>query len=124
VCRRAQFNSYAKTPQGKKVKRAGILRRNYKITEDEYSALYSEQRGLCAICGEMESKIHRNGTQLQLSVDHNHATGEVRALLCSSCNVGLGSFKDDPVRLAAAITYLQGAAKTEALEQKVGAAAV
>ncbi len=42
-----------------------------------------------------------------LCVDHDHKTGEIRGLLCDSCNNGLGRFKDNPEILASALSYLQ-----------------
>lgn len=106
-CRRQQFKAYARTDQGKRVKRSGVLRRDYKISEAEYEALNLKQGGLCLICEKSETKTHRDGSLLRLSVDHNHATGNVRALLCQACNVGLGSFKDDPQLLIQAAAYLK-----------------
>lgn len=37
-----------------------------------------------------------------------HSTGEVRGLLCSQCNTGLGNFKDSTDLLIKEINYLKG----------------
>ena len=50
----------------------------------------------CVICGNTG----------KLVVDHDHTTGAVRGMLCSSCNLGLGKFKDDPELLEYARIYL------------------
>ena len=65
------------------------------------------QKGVCAICLRPETKTYRNGKVPNLSVDHDHMSGHVRALLCQKCNVGLGSFCDDHERLIAAANYLE-----------------
>jgi hypothetical protein len=59
----------------------------------------------CAICRQPETEM-RNGIVRHLSVDHDHATGKVRGLLCTACNTGIGKFKDDTDLLALAIAYL------------------
>jgi hypothetical protein len=61
------------------------------------------QEGKCALCHTDKP----NGRGKRLHVDHCHGTGKIRALLCHSCNAGLGAFKDDPALLRAAIDYLE-----------------
>lgn len=74
----------------------------------DYNALFASQDGKCAICGLPETvKDSRNGRKRKLAIDHCHGTGKIRGLLCTRCNQGLGFFKDDTARIAAAITYLK-----------------
>ncbi len=73
----------------------------------DYDALFERQGGKCAICGETKVlKDGRSSKHKKLCLDHCHSSGKLRGLLCTGCNTGLGSFKDDPLRLCAAITYL------------------
>lgn len=74
---------------------------NYRLRPDDYWRMHENQGGCCALCGEPE-----RGKRGMLHVDHDHATGSVRGLLCHHCNVALGHFRDDPDRLQAAIDYL------------------
>lgn len=62
--------------------------------------MHLTQRGVCAIC-ERPPRGYKN-----LAVDHDHATGAVRGLLCQTCNAALGSFGDAPRLLQRAIDYL------------------
>lgn len=71
------------------------------LAKGSITELLEVQNNQCAICGESESESE------QLHVDHDHASGLVRGMLCRGCNLGLGNFKDDPIRLAVAIAYLQ-----------------
>lgn len=79
----------------------GRLRRlrRFGLSDEDYEALFSRQDGRCAICQVAFIKTPH--------IDHNHATGSVRGLLCGPCNQGVGQFDDSPERLAAAIRYLE-----------------
>lgn len=71
------------------------------IPKDHYQSLLEAQNYSCAICG-----INAEETKQGLAVDHNHATDEVRGLLCMRCNIGLGYFKDNITSLTNAVNYL------------------
>jgi hypothetical protein len=73
---------------------------------EEYQELLEEQGGGCAICGNPETAIRMNKI-VAMSVDHNHSTGKRRGLLCTACNIGIGSLAESPERLRAAIAYLE-----------------
>lgn len=79
------------------------LRSKYGMTVEQYEALLHEQGGRCAICGADSGGLRAH------AVDHCHATGQVRGLLCSPCNRGMGLLGDDPERLRAAADYLAAA---------------
>lgn len=78
------------------------LKMMYGLTKDQYQEMLEIQHGCCAICKRPASSFTR-----PLGVDHNHATGKVRALLCGQCNSGLGMFADEVTRLRNAIEYLE-----------------
>jgi hypothetical protein len=75
----------------------------YGVTSAIVDALLKEQDYRCAICG---TKDEGRGYGY-LHVDHNHATNEIRGMLCFDCNTGIGKFKDDPALLSKAIDYLK-----------------
>lgn len=78
--------------------RARRLVKKYGLTKADVAAMAHKQGHCCAICGSMPIKLH---------IDHCHATGRVRALLCSSCNMGLGHLVDSPERLRAAALFVE-----------------
>ncbi|WNI19174.1 endonuclease VII domain-containing protein [Actinacidiphila sp. ITFR-21] len=78
----------------------------YGITVEDYERLLQEQGGVCAICKKPETSA-RQGKVIQLPVDHCHATGRVRGLLCHRCNRAIGLLGDDIDLLKAAIGYLE-----------------
>lgn len=62
------------------------------------TALLVAQGGLCGLCSSEVKKPNW---------DHDHVTGAMRAILCDSCNLGLGLFKDNPELLRAAAVYIE-----------------
>ena len=79
------------------------LRTYYGINVETFDNMVTQQKGCCAAC----EKPTEN-----LVVDHDHATGKVRGLLCHNCNIALGHFGDDTNRLQLAIDYLLKHGKT------------
>lgn len=77
------------------------LKTRFGITLDEYNNILTRQYYRCAICGTDSTHFTRG-----LAVDHCHITDTIRGLLCINCNTGIGSFKDSPALLEAAIEYL------------------
>lgn len=78
----------------------------YGITGSEYRAMLGVQNGICACCGGTEQIIdHRSGKPRQLATDHNHVTGKVTRLLCSSCNIALGHMQHDVQRIKMLLSY-------------------
>lgn len=83
------------------------LYKKYGITKERYEQMLQEQGGGCAICGVTEGVIDsRTGLPRRLHLDHNHKTGQLRGLLCSWHNVGIGHFKEDINMLIEATAYL------------------
>jgi hypothetical protein len=82
-------------------------RRKYGVTSDQYQALYAAQRGTCKICKGSRPQTSPRGGQKPLAVDHCHATGRIRGLLCNKCNAGLGMLDDSIDLLRAALAYLE-----------------
>lgn len=73
------------------------LHRDYGLTVAQYEALFWSQGGVCKICCKPETvKESRTGATRQLAVDHCHATGQVRGLLCVRCNTALGKIEQVP----------------------------
>jgi hypothetical protein len=91
----------AKHPEYKKqYKRVFDLSRKGPTPKD-YDDMLAQQNNGCYLCGRGPSRTP------YLHIDHDHATGVVRGLLCDSCNLGLGKFKDDAALLRRAADYLE-----------------
>lgn len=78
------------------------------LTRAERDAVLFKQGSCCAVCSSADPGIHWCG-------DHDHETGFFRGVLCYACNVGLGHFRDDPVRLRTAALYVERHANLHSL---------
>jgi hypothetical protein len=85
------------------VSKKGRLKK-FGLSTEEYDTISKAQNHRCKICGD---KANTKSKYKTLTVDHNHKTGEVRALLCSQCNSMLGFARDNRVILSKAIDYLE-----------------
>jgi len=87
------------------VNRRSKLKRNFGLSLEEYDRMLQAQANACAICGSTEAG-GRGGRAGSFHVDHCHATGRVRGLLCHSCNTGIGHLRDSIPLLQRAVVYL------------------
>lgn len=122
ICKRCCLNSRYKTPSGrrdsycsdcknkntreytksltKEQRRAYNLKAMYGIKPEDYQNMISCQNNKCLICDIFMLDVKH-------CIDHNHKTGEIRGILCSPCNQGLGQFKDNIENLLNAAKYLK-----------------
>ena len=84
----------------KRIMKNNNLKKNYGITLEQYNVLVIKQNNKCAICGS-------DNRGKDLFVDHNHITGKIRGLLCSTCNFAIGLLKDDPILCDTMAAYLR-----------------
>ncbi len=76
------------------------------VDAEAYAALLALQAGVCAICLQPETALLR-GKPKALAVDHDHATGQIRGLLCQRCNLAIGNLDDNADRARALAHYLE-----------------
>lgn len=76
------------------------IRNIYKSTPEEVNKILLSQNNSCAIC-----KTSFN--EIKTCVDHCHKKEKIRGILCNKCNLGLGLFKDDPLLLKLAASYIE-----------------
>lgn len=85
-------------PEKKKLaQKKADIKGKYGLDYVTYEKMVADQAGKCAICGD----------ETRLEVDHDHATGKVRGLLCTCCNRALGLMKESILAFQAAIAYKQ-----------------
>lgn len=83
--------------------------KKYGLTPEDYAQKLIAQNNSCEICGTKEAggRTYKHTRWVAFSVDHCHATGKVRGLLCRSCNTMLGLLQDNVDLATRAINYLE-----------------
>jgi hypothetical protein len=74
----------------------------YGLSEDAYYSMLDGQGHKCALCGNDDPRRKQG-----FVVDHCHATGKIRGLLCHPCNIALGMLGDDAAGLQRALDYVK-----------------
>lgn len=79
---------------------------SYGLTRQQVDDMSASLGHKCEVCGR-DGKKSRWG---RLHVDHCHATGVIRGLLCNRCNLAAGLMEDNPESLVALAAYLESRA--------------
>lgn len=96
--RKSRLKYEQKHPDAKKNQ---ALKNTFGITLADYNEIFRNQEGKCKICDTPQTNLTK-----ALAVDHNHATGRIRGLLCHDCNLGIGFLKEQPALFDKAKAYL------------------
>lgn len=89
--------------EAKAFNRKHALRANFGLTPVQYDAMFTAQGCKCAACGTTENGVAGRA----MPVDHDHATGVIRGILCTPCNQAAGHAYDSPDRLEAVAAFLR-----------------
>lgn len=107
---RAREKINRRRPEALAYQRRRYLAERYDLTPEAYQELWDAHDGKCGICGDGFPITTRdllvNGHR-GVDIDHCHDSKRVRGLLCHQCNIGLGSFRDNPQALMNAARYIQ-----------------
>src|SRR6478609_3622906 len=99
-CENARGKNFYHKKGGKtKVKFNSILR-NYGLNKDQYLKKFENQQYRCSICSKA-LKIDKNS-----HIDHNHETGQIRDILCNSCNFILGIIEINILKIENFMGYI------------------
>jgi hypothetical protein len=99
--RRAELNKI-----DPRIIKAQKIKTVYGLSRDQYEMMFEDQEFKCAVC--ITESVQPYTTYSH--IDHHHASGKVRGILCRECNIGLGRFKENIESLERAIVYLRNSA--------------
>ena len=107
-------NYYHASPRRRANQRRTYLETTYRVPLEDLDKLLVSQDNGCAICRrhwllcKPIKRTHYEALYLQhLGVDHDHATGVIRGLLCNACNLAIGLFDENLETFSRAIAYLR-----------------
>jgi len=89
-------------PRWREYQKSWNRKARYGLTDEEFARMTVKAGGRCEVCGDEPREPF-----MRLDIDHCHASGKVRGLLCRPCNTALGAVRDEPKRLLALIKYLE-----------------
>lgn len=90
--------------------RAIVIKATYGVTPAHFDVLWLACGGRCQVCRRTLKYIGSKHERKDVAcVDHCHASGEVRGLLCTRCNAGVGQLRDSAYLLRAAAAYIEAA---------------
>lgn len=89
------------TPESKRLRRLRYEEKRRGIKFADAREALAQASGQCDICARDISQPGKH------RVDHDHATGSVRGILCSNCNMALGLLQDRPEIARGAAQYLE-----------------
>lgn len=102
IATRAALKNDRRNERGRatgKFRNSSLLKR-YGITSAQFDQMLSAQGGGCALCG----NTCPNGG---FYVDHSHATGAVRSILCPRCNTFVGLIETAPSLVPLITSYIK-----------------
>lgn len=95
------------SPEAKAHRIATIKARKYGMTLEQMQALVEAHDDNCDLCGQPDTTHRKRTWTRQLTLDHDHTNGRFRGLLCSKCNIAIGSAGDDPALLRKMADYVE-----------------
>ena len=104
LCERALANEVHAADPDKHRNRT--IKHRYGIDHQQYLDMVAEQDGRCAICRTDEGEANGKGQRYWLHIDHDHESGKIRGLLCTTCNTGIAHLRHNPLLLHQALRYL------------------
>ena len=116
-CQRCTKETWSLTKRGiplcgdcaRKIKLDRYYNKKYGVSYYTILTMFKRQKERCKICGiqlKLPSDKHSK-VEKKACVDHCHDSGDVRGILCNTCNTGLGALGDTKESLAKALKYLE-----------------